>query len=121
LLSQRKITPTKYGLYIPDQAYLSSVTILPDLPTVYLKKPRHVVEPFFTFLGVRKHVELQLIFDRLISQGNWDHMNLVKYLISRVDDITPGERTNAIWTCEDEHEIKKHLISDLYAPLPELR
>src|SRR6185312_8040090 len=68
-----------------------------------------------------KHVELQLIFDRLISQGNWDHMNLVKYLISRVDDITPGERTNAIWTCEDEHEIKKHLISDLYAPLPELR
>jgi len=125
LLNHRKIIPTKYGMYFPDQAYLSSVTILPDLPTVCLKKPRRVLEPFFTFLGVRKHVELQLIFDRLIAQGNWDHINLVKYLISKVDDITPDEkeklRTNAIWPCEDEREIKKHLISDLYAPLPELR
>ncbi|CAG8609038.1 5403_t:CDS:10, partial [Paraglomus occultum] len=125
LLNRRKIIPTKYGMFIPDQSYLSSVTVLPDLPTIYLKKPRRALEPFLTFLGVRKYVELQLIFDRLIAQGNWDHINLVKYLIPRVDDITPDEkeklRTTAIWPCEDGRGIKKHLITDLYAPLPELK
>lgn len=29
-----------------------------------------------------QHVELQIVFDRLVSQGNWSHMELVKYLAS---------------------------------------
>ena len=135
LLCQKKVIPTKYGMRMPDEAYFSSVTLFPDLPTVEFQNPP---EKLLTLLGVRKHVELQLIFDRLVSQGNWDHTQLVKYLTSISNNLKPIEKKRleitAIWPREQEQDnekadengsteprIKRYLASDLYAPLPELR
>ena len=135
LLCQKKVIPTKFGMRIPEEAYFSSVTLFPDLPTVELQNPP---EKLLTLLGVRKHVELQLIFDRLVSQGNWDHTQLVKYLASISNNLKPIEKKRleitAIWPREQEQDngkadengsaergVKRYLASELYAPLPELR
>ncbi|CAG8789920.1 1504_t:CDS:2, partial [Cetraspora pellucida] len=81
LLAEKKCIPTKHGLKIPDDAYFPNVDLFPDLPIINFQNVK-IVEKLLQKLGVRKHVELQLIFDRLVSQGNWDHMQLVKYLAS---------------------------------------
>ncbi|CAG8755963.1 2209_t:CDS:2, partial [Dentiscutata heterogama] len=102
-----------------------------------------IVEKLLQKLGVRKHVELQLIFDRLVSQGNWDHMQLVKYLASVSNSLKEIElrrlKVTAIWPKEQntKHEtslakgnvddikakpkILRFLASDLYAPSAEMR
>ncbi|RUS32742.1 hypothetical protein BC938DRAFT_474458 [Jimgerdemannia flammicorona] len=91
--------PTKHGMKIPKDAYFNSVKLFDDLPVVLLENPRGVSEKLLTGLGVRKvgcvalefwikyekwewHVELQLVFDRLVADGSWSHVDLVKYLTS---------------------------------------
>ncbi|CAG8561147.1 3105_t:CDS:10 [Paraglomus occultum] len=105
LIHQKKIIPTKCGMYAPYEAYLSSLTLLPDLPTVHLEKPRSVSENFLVYLGVRKHIDVQLISDRLLTRGDWDYVKLVKHFTTRTDAITPEEKKKLqmiqIWPRED--------------------
>ncbi|CAG8841080.1 2793_t:CDS:2, partial [Racocetra persica] len=141
-LIEKKCIPTKHGLKIPDDAYFPNVDLFPDLPIINFQNVK-VVEKLLQKLGVRKHVELQLIFDRLVSQGNWDHMQLVKYLSSVSNNLKEIElkrlKVTAIWPKEqnaktepslakaDGDEIKakprihRFLASDLYAPSAEMR
>lgn len=43
-------------------------------------------------LGVRKHVELQLVFTRLLGQdGGWSHVDVVRYLVSVKESLAPNE------------------------------
>ncbi|KAF0389336.1 putative hatpase domain protein [Gigaspora margarita] len=142
LLVGKKCIPTKHGLKIPDDSYFQNVDLFPDLPIINFQNVK-VVEKLLQKLGVRKHVELQLIFDRLVSQGNWDHMQLVKYLASVANSLKEIElkrlKVTAIWPKEqntkhelssakaDGDEIKakprihRFLASDLYAPSVEMR
>ncbi|PKC14058.1 hypothetical protein RhiirA5_269102 [Rhizophagus irregularis] len=132
LFSQKKCVPTKSGMRIPDEAYFQNVNLFPDLPTVQFQKPQSV-QNIMQLLGVRKVVELQLIFDRLVSQGNWDHMQLVKYLASISSNLKEIEIkrliVTPIWPKEDlsqsnkqdetnsKPKILRFVASDLYAPL----
>ncbi|KAG0223448.1 hypothetical protein BGW41_005587 [Actinomortierella wolfii] len=89
LLSQRKCIPTKNGMKIPGEAYFKTVTLFPDLPVmVFTKQP---LEKMLLAMGVRKSVELQMVFDRLVNAGSWDHMQLVKYLASVRDTLSAEE------------------------------
>ncbi|KAF9330531.1 hypothetical protein BG006_006519 [Podila minutissima] len=89
MLSQKKCIPTKYGMKLPNESYFKSVTLFPDLPVmVFTKQP---VEKLLASMGARKSVELQLVFDRLVNAGSWDHMQLVKYLTSVRDTLSSGE------------------------------
>ncbi|KAG0338943.1 hypothetical protein BG000_003116 [Podila horticola] len=89
MLSQKKCIPTKYGMKLPNESYFKSVTLFPDLPVmVFTKQP---VEKLLVSMGARKSVELQLVFDRLVNAGSWDHMQLVKYLTSVRDTLSSGE------------------------------
>ncbi|CAG8505139.1 14702_t:CDS:10 [Racocetra fulgida] len=141
-LIEKKCIPTKHGLKIPDDAYFPNVDLFPDLPIINFQNVK-VVEKLLQKLGVRKHVELQLIFDRLVSQGNWDHMQLVKYLASVSNNLKEIElkrlKVTAIWPKEqnaktepslakaDNDDIKakprihRFMASDLYAPSAEMR
>ncbi|CAH1760147.1 970_t:CDS:10 [Entrophospora sp. SA101] len=86
LLFQKNCIPTTFGMKVPDESYFPSVNLFPDLPII--KFQHKINDDILLFLGVRKHVELQLIFDRLICQGSWDHMQLIKYLaINNLKDI----------------------------------
>ncbi|KAF9167525.1 hypothetical protein DFQ26_004297 [Actinomortierella ambigua] len=89
LLSQRKCIPTKNGMKVPGEAYFKSVTLFPDLPVmIFTKQPS---EKMLLAMGVRKSVELQMVFDRLVNAGSWDHMQLVKYLASVRDTLSAEE------------------------------
>ncbi|RKP10023.1 hypothetical protein THASP1DRAFT_22221 [Thamnocephalis sphaerospora] len=79
LLHDKKCIPTQRGLFLPSDTYFKNVTLFPDLPLVTASKA--VSEKLLTALGVRKHVNLQMVFARQ-HDLNWDHMQLVKFLAS---------------------------------------
>ncbi|KAI8605357.1 hypothetical protein EDD21DRAFT_363843 [Dissophora ornata] len=89
MIAQKKCIPTKYGMKLPNESYFKTVTLFPDLPVmVFTKQP---LEKLLAAMGARKSVELQLVFDRLVNAGSWDHMQLVKYLASVRDTLSSGE------------------------------
>ncbi len=137
LLSSKTIMPTKFGLRKPSEAYFPSVKLFQDLATV--KGLTGVKEKFLTFLGVRKTVELSVVFQRLMagpdrngepSEGKWSHVELIKYLVSVRDDIPQQEierlKVTAICTADvgqvhDEQSVTLFKASDLYQPSDELK
>ena len=59
--------PTSAGLKVPDQAYFPSVNLFRDLPIVAMPTGAIVtgdLEKLLQSLGVRKYVQLEIIFDR---------------------------------------------------------
>ncbi|CAB5390281.1 unnamed protein product [Rhizophagus irregularis] len=123
LFFQKRCIPTKFGLKLPNEAYFQNVTIFPDLPTIEFQKPLSV-QSLMELLGVRKVVELKLVFDRL-DRGNWDHMQLVKYLASMSSDLKADEirilKSKPIWPKEDSAgsqlvQIQRFVTSNLHVP-----
>ncbi|EXX52939.1 hypothetical protein RirG_248640 [Rhizophagus irregularis DAOM 197198w] len=119
LFAQKKCIPTKFGMKVPNEAYFQNVNLFPDLPTIQFQKPSNV-QNIMELLGVRKVVELQLIFDRLVNQGNWDHVQLIKYLASRMNDLKENDinilKNKPIWPKENLEY--SHPDKNLYIPLP---
>lgn len=67
ILKSKTCVPTSNGLKAPEEAYFSNADIFHDLPVVRLPSGSIVkgtLERVLTDLGVRKHVELQIIFTR---------------------------------------------------------
>lgn len=67
LLKTKACIPTSDGMKHPDETYFSSADIFHDLPIVKLPSGNSVkgpMEKLLQDLEVRKHVELQLIFNR---------------------------------------------------------
>lgn len=94
ILSPMPCVPTSAGLKVPDQAYFSSVNLFRDLPIVTMPSGasiKGVLEKVLQLLGVRKHVELQIVFDRMIKTGDWTIFDLAKYLVSIQSTLTPQE------------------------------
>ncbi|KAI5273185.1 hypothetical protein E4T47_03616 [Aureobasidium subglaciale] len=134
LLEPRTVIPTKLGMRKPTQSYFASVRLFDDLPTVH--GLQGVKEKFLLPLGVRKTVELSVVFERLMAkssgaaEGKWSHVDLIKYLVSVQGDI-PNEdydklRKTPICPAESQGDAKAtegklYKVSDLYEPLPILR
>lgn len=50
------------------------------------------LEKLLLEMGVRRHVELQLVFTRLLgAEGGWSHIEVVRYLVSVKDNLTSVE------------------------------
>ncbi|KAI9598971.1 hypothetical protein BDF19DRAFT_410365 [Syncephalis fuscata] len=79
LLQSKKCVPTQRGHVVPTDAYFKQVTLFPDLPLIATSKG--ISEAFLASIGVRKHVDLQMVFSRQ-RDLNWDHVQLVKFLAS---------------------------------------
>ncbi|GAM86174.1 hypothetical protein ANO11243_041850 [Dothideomycetidae sp. 11243] len=132
LLATRTVISTKLGMRKPNQAYFSSVRLFDDLPTIH--GLQNVKEKFLAAIGVRKTVELSVVFERLMSKGEgsqdsrWSHVDLIKYLVSVRDDI-PNEdidklRKTPICPAESQSGGKTsglYRVSDLFEPKPSLR
>lgn len=96
LFIPRTVIPTKSGMKKPPEAYFGNVKLFDDLPTIV--GLQGVKEKFLSSLGVRKTVELGVVFERLMAkstvastgEGKWSHVDLIKYLLSVKDDI-PSE------------------------------
>ncbi|KAJ3343723.1 hypothetical protein HDU93_006635 [Gonapodya sp. JEL0774] len=90
ILENKTLIPTRKGMRLPRHAYFKNVTLFDDLPVVHLSQPKAVNEIFLKELGVRDHVDLQIVLDRL-QVLDWDHVELVKYLASVQSKLTEPE------------------------------
>jgi hypothetical protein len=135
LLVPRTVIPTKLGMRKPTQAYFGSVKLFDDLPTI--TGLQGVKEKFLSSLGVRKTVELNVVFERLMAksaagavaeEGKWSHVDLVKYLLSVKEDI-PAEDIKRLKdtpicpaeTGDDKNKGKLYKLSDLFEPDDSIR
>ncbi|KAI9894366.1 MAG: hypothetical protein M1814_003122 [Vezdaea aestivalis] len=131
LFASKTIIPTKMGMKIPRETYFPSVKVFQDLPVVF--GLNGVKEKFLSELGVRKTIELNVIFDRLLSdqsrdsnsdskEGKWSHVDLIKYLSSVSQDIpyvdTQKLKDTPICPAEvkGERGNELHKVSTLYEP-----
>lgn len=67
ILHDKTCIPTSRGMQIPSQSYFPNVNMFRDLPVVAFpsgKATNGPLEKVLKGLGVRKHVELQIIFNR---------------------------------------------------------
>jgi hypothetical protein len=137
LLIARTVIPTKLGMRKPPQSYFASVKLFDDLPTI--TGLQGVKEKFLGTLGVRKTIELTVVFDRLMAksmsgkpaeEGKWSHVELVKYLVSVKDDIPDEDikrlRMTPICTAEpisgdQADKGKLYRLSDLFEPHDDIR
>ncbi|EGR49627.1 uncharacterized protein TRIREDRAFT_121453 [Trichoderma reesei QM6a] len=91
LVQSTPMIPTKLGMRKPGESFFASVKLFDDLPVI--QGCEKVKEKFLAALGVRKTVDLETIFARLLNasgedgQKKWSHMELIKYLASVQNDI----------------------------------
>jgi hypothetical protein len=67
LFNYKACIPTSAGLKLPNESYLQNANVFKDLPVVTLPSRTVIKAPLekvFIAIGVRKHVELQIVFDR---------------------------------------------------------
>ncbi|KAK3328503.1 hypothetical protein B0T19DRAFT_356769 [Cercophora scortea] len=91
------VIPTKMGMRKPGESFFQSVKLFDDLPTI--EGCSHLKEKFLTAIGVRKTVDLETIFTRLLNppaggiagHQKWSHVQLIKYLASVKDDIPAAD------------------------------
>ncbi|KAI0884419.1 uncharacterized protein GGS22DRAFT_165574 [Annulohypoxylon maeteangense] len=94
LLQSHTIMPTKSGMKKPTESFFQSVKLFDDLPTI--EGCSSLKDKFLTAIGVRKTVDLDTIFTRLLNRSTetedpgrakWSHVELIKYLASVRQDI----------------------------------
>lgn len=92
ILTPHTIMPTKMGMRRPSDSYFSTVRLFDDLPTV--KAFVGSKEKFLLALGVRKTIDLPVVFDRMrtrdaqqAEKGSWNHVDLIRYFASVIDEI----------------------------------
>ena len=86
--------PTKAGFKKPGEAYFEKNLLFDDLPTIALPKNTAIrggMEKMLLGIGVRKTVDLQLVFSRLIGGGTWTCQDLMRYLVSVKDTLSSEE------------------------------
>lgn len=69
LLQQKTCIPTSMGLRTPQEAYFQTAHVFSDLPIVTFPSGTAVkgtLEKVLQTLGVRKHVDLQIVFNRYV-------------------------------------------------------
>ncbi|EGO00977.1 hypothetical protein SERLA73DRAFT_87350 [Serpula lacrymans var. lacrymans S7.3] len=129
-LKDKTCIPTSSGMRLPREAYLSSANIFKDLPIVTLPSGTTIklsLEKILVSIGVRKHVDLQVVFDRMIKTGDWTISDLTTYLVAVQSTLTPEEvdrlRATTAFTKEepDENSTKtqkraRYRAYDLYEP-----
>ncbi|CAE6531048.1 unnamed protein product [Rhizoctonia solani] len=131
-LSDVPCVPTRAGIKVPAGAYFSNAHVFPDLPIIVMPKGTLVkgaLEKVLISLGVRRHVELQIVFSRMIHTGDWSTADLIKYLVAVRDTLSPLEidrlKQTPAFMCEGQEEgegkPKRYLARDLYEPIDGLR
>ncbi|KAJ4468229.1 hypothetical protein J3R30DRAFT_3830515 [Lentinula aciculospora] len=128
-LKSKSCVPTSHGSKVPEESYFANADIFHDLPVVKLPSGSTVkgnLERVLTALGVRRHVELQIIFTRMIKTNEWTISDLIKYLVSVKDSLSPEEKarlklTNAFSAeptpgTEKANNLKRYQANQLFEP-----
>ncbi|TFK25484.1 hypothetical protein FA15DRAFT_703591 [Coprinopsis marcescibilis] len=94
LVSRQACIPTNMGMKAPGESYFPNVNMFPDLPIVTMPSGNTVrggMEKLLQSLEVRKHVDIQVIFRRMIETNKWTIPELIKYLVSVRSTLTDEE------------------------------
>ncbi|KAJ7727670.1 hypothetical protein DFH07DRAFT_930749 [Mycena maculata] len=122
--------PTSAGLKEPREAYFVKADLFHDLPVVTLPSGLHVrpaLEKVLQALGVRKHVDLQVVFDRMIKTREWSLFELTKYLVDVKAELTQTEWSKLQMTAafskegETDQKRKQYFAKQLYEPVDVFR
>jgi hypothetical protein len=98
-LSQVPCIPTQLDLQIPGKTYFRADHIFPDLPMVRLQDALNPgMECLFRRLGVRKHIDLRILFRRRMMEEGWTTFRLIRYLTGVMDELSEEEK---IWLREE--------------------
>ncbi|KAM0285189.1 hypothetical protein ACHAQH_001620 [Verticillium albo-atrum] len=95
LLQAHSVMPTKLGMRKPTESFFPTVKLFDDLPVI--ENCHNLKEKFLIAIGVRKTLDLDTIFTRLLSpqaggeEKRWSHLELIKYLASVKDDIPAAD------------------------------
>ena len=135
LLQQYTVIPTKLGMKKPEESFFPNVKLFDDLPVI--ENLGQVKEKLLVALGVRKTLDLETIFARLLSPSSgeqkWSHVELIKYLASVRADIPTGDmvklKNSAICPAEAgppgmgrfKGTTKLYKVSELFEPQDSLR
>nr|XP_019011143.1 uncharacterized protein I206_04455 [Kwoniella pini CBS 10737]OCF49924.1 hypothetical protein I206_04455 [Kwoniella pini CBS 10737] len=134
-LKEVSCIPTRAGFKKPSEAYFEKNLLFADLPTIALPKGTAIkggTEKMLLAIGVRKTVDLQLVFSRLVGGGSWTCQDLMKYLVSVKDSLSDEELKRLKQTAAFPLEIgspedgsKKQVIRQkphqLYEPVQAMR
>ncbi|KAI0077558.1 hypothetical protein K474DRAFT_1750473 [Panus rudis PR-1116 ss-1] len=134
LLRPKECVPTSKGMKQAEQAYFETAHVFSDLPLVLLPSGAPVkgqLEKVLQALGVRRHVDLQIIFNRMIKTGDWSTSELVKYLVGVQSTLSSEELQRLSLTAafpkegqsdvKDNGKITRYKASDLYEPVDSMR
>ncbi|KAI5849605.1 hypothetical protein DFP73DRAFT_541210 [Morchella snyderi] len=128
LLKDKTCIPTRQGMKVPRESYFNTVKLFSDLPLV--ESMHGVRDKLLVALGVRKTVDLKLVFERLMNGSQagvvkWSHVDLIKYLTSVGEDIPREDITKlkntAICKAEGAGSTDLYKVSELYEPSDGLR
>ncbi|KIJ62083.1 hypothetical protein HYDPIDRAFT_176650 [Hydnomerulius pinastri MD-312] len=126
----KKCIPTSSGLQAPEVSYFPSanMTMFNDLPMVTFPSGLSIkgqMEKLLSFIGVRRHVDLQLVFDRMVKTGDWTVSDLIGYLVQVKDTLSTDELSRLASTTaftkegsqqEPGKKKPRYRASDLYEP-----
>ncbi|KAI5289252.1 hypothetical protein KEM52_000847, partial [Ascosphaera acerosa] len=135
MLKDYTVIPTRAGMRKPADSYFPSVRLFDDLPVV--TGLTAVMDRFLATLGVRKTVDLNVIFERLVAnqpavdgkkRPRWSHVELVKYFTSVWSDIPQNDilRLKGTRFCSKEpngnldQDQSRYRAADLYEPDPQV-
>lgn len=135
LLKDLACIPSTKGMKLPTESYFDNINSLQlDLAVVQLPSRSAVrgnMEKLLLGAGVRKHVELQLIFTQLVAGGSWSHVDLIKYLLSIQESLSKdelGRLAKTAWlpkegedAAEGAAKPPKYKASQLYEPTQTFR
>lgn len=131
------VMPTKMGMKRPKESFFPVVKLFDDLPVI--EGCQNIKEKFMDALGVRRTLDLDTIFSRLLKPSGetahkaWSHMELIKYLTSVRADIPPDDlkklKTTPLCPAEagppgmepTQASSQLYKISELFEPKSELR
>lgn len=126
LLERTKCIPvktrheTEISFKLPSDSYFDDVKLFDDLFITSLSS-NNIPRKFLEDIGVRTHVELQLIFDRL-ADLEWDIFQLIKYLASvkgRLSELELTRLSKTPFLQEEKNEKGakiRYAAHDLFAP-----
>ncbi|KAH6911937.1 hypothetical protein BKA70DRAFT_820711 [Coprinopsis sp. MPI-PUGE-AT-0042] len=122
--------PTTVGMMRPPDAYFPNVIALHDLPISRLPTST-TMDELLRYLGLRKHVELDMVLTRLFKTNEWATTDLVKYFTSIRSTLTDEEmqqlreirvfpregRPLGIPEVDSQHACARFTVGELYEPL----
>lgn len=140
LLQTHTVMPTKLGMRKPTESFFPSVKLFDDLPTI--EGCSSLKDKFLSAIGVRKTLDLDTIFKRLLNpsagdegmaKSKWSHVELIKYLASVRADIPNDDlkklKESRICPAEagpqgqesSQGTTQLYKVSELFEPKPALR